>query len=94
MKLYKLTPAEELLEIDNPWSPWYDKAFGFIIRAETPERARQIAHENAGEENKGEFAGRPRANTQTPWLDEKYSTCRELEKMGEEGLIIRDFASA
>lgn len=94
MKLYKLTPAKELSEDDNPWSPWYDKAFGFVIRAETPEKARQIAHENAGAENRGEFNERPTANTKTPWLDKKYSTCEELKELGGEGLIVRDFASA
>lgn len=94
MKLYVLRPIEVLLKNDNPWEPWYDKAFGFVIRAETPDRARQIAHENAGDENRGEFAGRPRANTKTPWLDKKYSTCEELKEGGEEELIVRDFASA
>ncbi len=43
MKLYELRLAEELSEDGHPWRPWYDKAFGFVVRAETPERARQIA---------------------------------------------------
>ena len=35
MRLWLLRPQEGLIEGDNPWDPWYDKAFGFVVRAET-----------------------------------------------------------
>ncbi len=56
--------------------------------------AREIANENAGDENRGEFLREKTANTKTPWLDEKYSTCIEISGNGEKGLIMQDFARA
>ncbi len=84
MKIFELRPAKKLKDNDNPWNPWFDKSFGFIVRAETEDEARKIAHENAGDENQGE----------TPWLDSKYSTCIELTSDGKAGLIMNDFARA
>ena len=85
MKIFELRPVFIFKENDNPWKPWYDKSFGFIVRAETEAEARKYADENAGNENSG---------TKTPWLDEKYSTCVELNSNGEAGMIMKDFASA
>ena len=87
MKLWILRPIDGLAEDDNPWEPWYDKAFGFIIRATNEDEARQFAHKNAGGENRI-------ANTVIPWLDSKYTTCDELMPEGVPGLIIQDFYSA
>lgn len=50
MKLWILRPVEEL-DDDNPWDPIYDKTFGFVIRAETEDQARSIAHSNGRDEN-------------------------------------------
>ncbi len=83
-----------LKEGDNPWDPWYDKCFGFIVRAESEAEARAIANSNAWEENSGEFLGVEIAKTRTPWLDENYSTCIELTADGEAGIIMQDIASA
>lgn len=94
MKLWILRPADGLESNDNPWEPWYDKAFGFVVRAETSEEARMIADRNAGDENRGQFLGKKTAETEVPWLLEKYSTCEELVADGEPGLIIGDFARA
>lgn len=94
MKLWKLTNRETLPENDDPWDPWYDKAFGFVVRAETEEDARKIADKNAGGENRGEFMDRRIANTNHPWLYAKYSTCEELTADGEAGMILRDFHAA
>lgn len=69
----------------GPWDPWYDKAFGFVIRAATESDARRIAHESAGDENRGGA---------DPWLDPSLSTCEILIEDGEPGIIMRDFASA
>ena len=85
MKLWLLRKIEDLNKDDNPWEPWYDTNKGFVIRAETEERARGIANHTRGSENSRGFV---------PWLDSKYSTCKELNISGEEGLIIRDFDAA
>ena len=92
MKLFELRPIENLKDGDNPWEPWYDKSFGFIVRAYTEAEARKIANENAGDENRVEFY--KTANTKTPWLYGKYSTCIELRGDGEVGMIMRDFAGS
>jgi hypothetical protein len=92
MKLYLLQPIH--IPGDDPWEPWYDKAFGFVIRANSYETARSIANENAGDENRGEFLSTKISETKNPWLDERYSSCIELSPSGPEEMIIRDFASA
>jgi len=97
MKLWILRPIDGLAEDDNPWEPWYDKIFGFVIRATNEDEARQFAHKNAGEENRGEcgeFSQKRVTNTATPWLDSKYTTCDELIPEGVPGLIMQDFYAA
>ncbi len=89
MTLWELIP-QKMLKGDNPWEPWYDKAFGFIIRAETEYDARKLAHENAGDENGGYFA----TTINSPWLDEKYSSCKRLVEQGDAGVVLRNFAAA
>lgn len=94
MKLWILKPVENLSQGDDPWEPWYDKAFGFVVRAETEEEARKFAHEQAGDENRGVFLGSKIADTNSPWLDAKYSTCTELTVEGEAGVVLQDFHAA
>jgi hypothetical protein len=102
MKLWELRPLDKYRERDdpgrmdngNPWDPWYDRAFGFIVRAETEHQARQLAHENAGDENMEEKLGVRVSHASTPWLNSKYSTCTELLQDGESGIILQDFYSA
>lgn len=91
MKLWLLSVREDLTRNDDPWRPWFDKAFGFVVRAETEEQARQFAHDNAGEENLGEFLGKKTADTKEPWKDSKYSTCVEVTQDGQVGVVLRDF---
>ena len=99
MKLWLLRPVEGLPtdsrygdgHEDNPWDPWYDKTFGFVIRAETEERAREIAQSEKGAETdygRGPVGGFP------AWTDARYSTCIELTADGDEGVIIKDTHSA
>lgn len=83
MKLWLLRPITK--KKGGPWDPWYDKSFGFVIRAETEEKAREIADDNAGDENHDD---------NHPWLKTRYASCTELLSNGEEELIIRDFSSA
>ena len=94
MKLWLLRPADKLAKNDNPWEPWYDKAFGFVVRAETEAEARALAHADAGDENRGEFLKARTANTEQPWKDAKYSTCVELTAEGDAEVVMKDFASA
>ena len=79
MKLWLLKPIDDR---HGPWDPWYDKAFGFVVRASSPAGARAIAADNACNEG-------PEA-----WLDPDFSTCRELRSEGPGGLILRDFSAA
>lgn len=94
MKLYLLRPVDNLPDNDNPWDPWYNKCFGFVVRAKNEPEARQFATEDAGDENRGTFMGAKISRTNAPWLDPMYSTCVELKKVGDAGVIIKDFASA
>ena len=89
MKLWLLRSIDGLQHNDNPWEPWFDKVFGFVVRAENEKDARKFAHEEAGAENEGEFLGEKIANTTSPWLDAKYSTCIELLPDGDAGIVLR-----
>jgi len=93
MQLYLLRPKPRAPG-DDPWKPWYDKCFGFVIAAESVADARQLAHKSAGDENRGNFLGKMIANTQSPWLDEKYTSCRVLQPSETPEVIIRDFHAA
>lgn len=80
MKLWLLRPMED----NNLWDPWYDKCFGFVVRAESEEEARKIVGSSIEFGDEGKEA----------WLDPKNSTCVELTIEGKEEVIIRDFARA
>lgn len=94
MKLWLLRPVDGLAENDNPWEPWYDKAFGFVVRAETEAEARSLAHADAEDENRGEFCGTKTVNTTQPWLNAKYSTCVDLLPEGDAEVVMKDFSRA
>ncbi len=85
MKLWLLEARRDLPEDNDPWDPWYDKAFGFVIRAHFEAEAREEAHQQAGDENR---------KTKMPWLDPDYSTCVELTTDGTVGTVLRNFATA
>ena len=72
MKLYLLEPIKE-------WEPWYDKCFGYVMRAETELDARRLAHYNHGDEGRD------------VWLDDTVTKCTELTQDGEQEIIISDF---
>ena len=88
-----LRPKDNLKKDDNPWDPWFDKCFGFVVRTKDEKSAREYADANAGAENKGGFVGN-RAITIHPWLDGNYSTCTQLTVEGKEGIIIEDMRRA
>ena len=93
MKLWILRPVNGLPHGDDPWEPWYDKAFGFVVRASTEEAARALADADAGDENRGQYQNNTIV-TFKPWLDAKYSTCEELQAEGEESVLMSDVHSA
>lgn len=66
---------------DEPWEPWYDKAFGFVVVAPDELTARRIASEDCGDEG-------PAA-----WLDPEQSQCIPLDQE-EAGVVMRDFWQA
>ena len=78
MKLWILRPIKE----NELWEPWYDKAFGHIVRAEDETTARELAAEENGNEGKA------------AWLSNGSSTCVELSAVGEAGVVMTDFAAA
>lgn len=85
MKLWLLLP--HLNYQNHPWKPCYDKAFGFVVRAENEHQARQLASEKAGEEKDWDTG-------YNPWIDENASSCVELRSEGNAGVILRDFCQA
>ena len=94
MKLWILRPVEGLDKNDNPWEPWYDKAFGFVVRAETEEEARQLAMKEAGGEISIWAPGSGKLTDIPAWTHAEYSTCVELLAEGDAGVVMQDFAAA
>ena len=88
MKLWLLKPIDES---SGPWKQWYDKVFGFVVRADDEADAREFASLEAGDENPA--PGRPDGS---PWLDPSLTSCVELRARGggDHGVVLRDFASA
>ena len=89
------------------WEPWYDKAFGHVVRAETEQQARELAAEAAGAEAPWDWDaiaplafmsvhGHPRGKKrkQNPWLDAAASTCVELTTGGAAEVVMTDLHSA
>lgn len=93
-KLYILRPVKDLPDGDNPWKPWYDKSFGFIVSASTAWEARRLANDNAGDENRGNFLGEETAKTKSPWLNPVYSSCKLLTPSDKSEIIMQDFSAA
>lgn len=84
MKLWLLKPIDSK---SGPWDPWYDRYFGFVIRAESEKRARYLASKKCcviNEKDKKE---------KKAWLNSELTYCIELTSKGEEEIILSDFAS-
>lgn len=94
MKLWLLLPRTDLNKDDNPWEPWYDKAIGFVVRADTEVDARRIANTHGGDET-GLIRRDVYRTGGDPWLTANWSTCEELAACeGEAGLVLRDYSAA
>lgn len=97
MKFWILRPREDLPQVEdvskNPWEPWYDKTFGFIIRADTETEARHLAQTSS---HAGDEVGWPSRteNSLPAWTDPKYSTCVVLDVEGDPGVVMTDYHSA
>lgn len=88
MKLWILKP---IAKCHGPWSPIYDCAHGFVVRAEDEASARRlIDYGDTGDEYPRRWRdGEPKPGN--PWHDPSLSTCVELVGDGEAGVILRDF---
>lgn len=85
----------EGLPVPNPWAPWYDKAFGFVVRAEDEQAARALASKDAGDEAGGrDHSVTPPRERPNPWLDPDLSSCVELTAEGSSEVVMKDFAAA
>ena len=95
MKLWILQNKPDLGE-DDPWEPWYDRAFGFIVAAPDEQSARVIATRHAGDEAHRWTENYANRDETHAWTDPKYSTCKELtaESYAAPTMVLRDFASA
>lgn len=95
MKLWLLEPIKP---DEGFWSPWFDKAFGFVVRATTENDARAFAEEEHGDEGEGQYYGPVEKLQKTKrvqvWLDPSWTSCVELTAEGEEGVVLKDFRSA
>lgn len=79
MKLWLLNADEA----HNAWHPWYDKSFGFVVRAETEQQARAIAQAAGGPETEGNCPA---------WTE--YATCAELTADGPTAVVLEHYRSA
>jgi hypothetical protein len=93
MKLWLLRPIKPHAD-KGPWEPWYDKAFGFVVRAATEERARAVAQANGGDEIRAYNKSFTVRKELAAWTNPKWSSCEELTADGDEEMIMQDFHAA
>jgi hypothetical protein len=71
-----------LLQVNDAQEPWFDRMFGFVVRAKDEAGARRLASSRAGDEG-------PEG-----WLSPAHSTCVELKADGTEEVIMEDYNPA
>lgn len=86
-----------------PWRPWYDKAFGFVVRAENEELARRAIQNPRDEddcmidipsEERHRYAGDEGVGA---WRDPNLSSCVEIgiaTGVCHAGVVLRHYGSA
>lgn len=84
MKLWLLRALDNLPRDRDPWREAHGRVFGFVIRAETEEEARQIASWHRGAEDRSRWMDDP-----SVWQNPKLTTCTELMPDGDAGLVMR-----
>ena len=90
-KLWLLKPINNSKQ--SLWDPWYDKAFGFVVRASTASEARAFAQAKAGTEAEGSDWQDESTNIPV-WTSPELTSCELLVPEGEEGIVLRDFRAA
>lgn len=94
MRLWLVRPRAEVVTREiNPWEPWFDKVFAFVIRAATKGEARALAQAAAGAEGRGIYQGLGLTEEESAddvWLDAAYSECLELDRDGGPEVILVD----
>ena len=81
MKLWLLRPIDEDSD-ESLWHPWYDRTFGFVVRAQDTVVARVWAASRHGDEG-----GKA-------WLDDTQTSCEELTSAGDGGILLIDYRNA
>lgn len=96
MRLWILRPRADLDPSNNPWEPWYDRCFGFIVRAFDEAQARSLAAEQPGSEVRMEWDEEAETSrvVLNPWLHAEYSTCAELTADGAAEVVMSDVHAA
>lgn len=91
MRLWILKARDGLSDGDDPWgySP-FDKINGLVVRAESEERARNLAQASGKDEIRQILAQDAKESPVDTWLSPRYSTCEELPSDGDEGVILVD----
>lgn len=79
MRMWLLLPIS--LDRPGPWRPVWDKAYGFVVRAETEAQARQVVADSDETGDEGADV----------WLDPTLALCREIPLDGTPEVIMRDF---
>jgi len=72
----------------------YDKSHGHVVRAETEEKARELASKAAGDEDWsrcGSSSLHHQNHRHNPWLHPSCTTCIPLLEEGPETVILTDF---
>jgi hypothetical protein len=75
LKLWLLQPVKDA----DPWMPFHDCMFGFVVRADSEAVARSIAATRASDEG-------PKA-----WLSSQNSSCVELQADEQPGVILESW---
>jgi len=93
-QLWLLRPREEVLTREShPWRPWFDKVFGFVVRAESEGEARELAQGAAGNEGLGIYRALGCDDEETAvgvWLQPRYTTCDVLDAEGKTTVVLID----
>jgi hypothetical protein len=89
-----MRPRADVLARDrHPWTPWFDKVFGMVIRAPSEREARALAQAQAGSEGLGiylDFGCDEEEIAVDVWLDSAYTTCEPLASEGSATVILVD----
>lgn len=78
-KLFILEKRQGIKWDKDPWHRQYEAYHAFVVRAESEQKARELAHNCRGDENQSGL---------NPWLNREYTSCKELKAGGGSGVVI------